>query len=231
MHPSEGSGTDQLGNLDATAGVTVNLSVPSDSHGDTLTGFEDLIGTFFDDVLTGTDGPNRIEGADGDDDLSGLGGDDTLIGDFFDFTDSGVDSADGGVGTNACDAETETNCESEPSPPDALARSSRSGGEDVVARPDRIRDASGQAPLHDLGEIGSPLTHSDTSVGSVAVVVSPAEIHEARRVARGAVRPRRGLGSAFVELDPPHPDANTPRATSQAILRTTLAPRFLQSVS
>jgi hypothetical protein len=97
--------------------MTVNLSVPSDSHGDTLSGFEDLIGTFFDDVLTGTEGPNRIEGADGDDELSGLGGDDTLIGDFFDFSVGGADSADGGVGTDACDAKTETNCETEPSPP------------------------------------------------------------------------------------------------------------------
>jgi Ca2+-binding RTX toxin-like protein len=116
-HLEGGPGTDQLGNLDATAGMTVNLSVPSDSHGDTLSGFEDLIGTFFDDVLTGTEGPNRIEGADGDDELSGLGGDDTLIGDFFDFSDGGADSADGGVGTDACDAETETNCETAPSPP------------------------------------------------------------------------------------------------------------------
>lgn len=120
-----GSGTDLLGNLDATAGMTIDLSVPSDSHGDTLAGFENLIGTFFDDVLTGTDGPNEIEGADGDDDLFGLADDDVLIGDFFGFTEGGTDSADGGVGTDACDAETETNCETEPTPPatTSLARS------------------------------------------------------------------------------------------------------------
>ena len=116
-HLDGGPGTDVLGNLDATAGMTVDLSVPSNSHGDTLAGFEDIIGTLFDDVLTGTEGANRIEAADGDDELSGLGGDDTLIGDFFDFTEGGDDSADGGVGTDACDAETETNCETAPSPP------------------------------------------------------------------------------------------------------------------
>lgn len=100
-----GAGTDVLANLDATAGMAVNLSVPIDSHGDTLAGFENLIGTPFNDVLNGTDGPNEIEGADGDDNLSGQAGDDVLI------AGGGVDSADGGAGTDACDAETVANCE------------------------------------------------------------------------------------------------------------------------
>lgn len=120
-----GLGTDTLGNLDATAGMTVNLSVPSDSHGDTLAGFEDLIGTFFDDVLTGTTTANVIEAADGDDEIFGLDGDDVLIGDFFGFAEGGVDSADGGTGTDQCDAESELACEADPVPPQMLASVSR----------------------------------------------------------------------------------------------------------
>lgn len=40
-----------------------------------------------------------------------------LIGDFFGFTNGGNDSADGGPGTDECDAETEVSCEADPPPP------------------------------------------------------------------------------------------------------------------
>jgi Ca2+-binding RTX toxin-like protein len=120
-----GSGIDMLGNLDATAGMTINLSTSTDSQGDTLAGFEDLVGTFFDDSLTGNDGPNEIEAADGNDQLFGLGGDDLLVGDFPDVSDAGTDSADGGLGTDACDAETEVNCETDPPALTSIASTSR----------------------------------------------------------------------------------------------------------
>ncbi len=113
-----GAGVDLLGNLDASAGMTIDLSTQTDSHGDTLAGFEDVFGTFFNDTITGDDGINFLFGIDGNDVLSGLGGDDLLIG------DAGTDTADGGLGSDQCDAETETNCEADPPP--ALARSSRS---------------------------------------------------------------------------------------------------------
>jgi Ca2+-binding RTX toxin-like protein len=119
-----GAGVDLLGNLDASAGMTIDLSTLTDSQGDTLAGFEDVIGTFFDDAITGNDGPNEVQGADGDDDLFGLGGDDVLIGDFFGFTAGGTDSADGGLGTDQCDAEMEVACEADPPPPTSMASSS-----------------------------------------------------------------------------------------------------------
>jgi Ca2+-binding RTX toxin-like protein len=112
-----GPGIDLLGNLDATAGMTVDLSVPSTSHGDTVAGFENVWGTTFDDVLTGDDGPNEILGIDGNDDIVGLDADDVLIGDGFGATDVGDDSADGGNGFDACEAESEANCETDPPPP------------------------------------------------------------------------------------------------------------------
>ena len=120
-----GAGVDLLGNLDATAGMTIDLSTQTDSHGDTLAGFENAWGTFFDDVITGTDGPNELVGIEGADQLFGLGGDDVLIGGFFGIVDPAADTADGGLGTDQCDAETEINCESDPPPPVA-ARSMRS---------------------------------------------------------------------------------------------------------
>lgn len=119
-----GTGLDELGNLDSTTGMTINLSTSSDSHGDTLTGFEDVLGTFFDDSITGNDGPNEISGADGDDQLFGLGGDDVLFGDFPGFAGGGTDSADGGLGTDLCDAETETACEGDAPPPASVASAS-----------------------------------------------------------------------------------------------------------
>jgi Ca2+-binding RTX toxin-like protein len=115
-----GPGTDLLGNLDASAGMTIDLGVGTTSHGDTLANFEDIIGTFFDDVITGNGGPNTIEGADGADQLSGLAGDDVLFGGWSDgFDDGSPDSADGGDGTDECDAETESNCEADPPAPAA----------------------------------------------------------------------------------------------------------------
>jgi Ca2+-binding RTX toxin-like protein len=116
-----GPGVDLLGNLDASAGMTVDLSTNTDSHGDTFTGFENVFGTFFDDVLTGDDGPNELFGIDGSDELFGLGGDDVLAGFFPGFVDPEPDTADGGIGTDVCDAETETNCEEDPVEPAAAS--------------------------------------------------------------------------------------------------------------
>jgi hypothetical protein len=52
-----GPGVDLLGNLDATAGMTIDLSTQTNSHADVFTGFENVWGTFFDDVITGTTAP------------------------------------------------------------------------------------------------------------------------------------------------------------------------------
>jgi Ca2+-binding RTX toxin-like protein len=101
-----GAGGDLLGNLDHyTGGITIDLSDNSDSDGDTLAGFEDLIGTFVDDTLTGDDGANTVFGSAGPDVVSGLGGDDLLSG------DGGFDQADGGLGADRCGAEDARNCE------------------------------------------------------------------------------------------------------------------------
>jgi Ca2+-binding RTX toxin-like protein len=107
-------GVDTLGNLDATAGMTIDLSTQTDSHGDTLAGFENVLGTVFDDTITGNDASNTLEGDRGADDLFGLGGDDVILGGFLGFADQDADTADGGLGSDACDAETETNCETDP---------------------------------------------------------------------------------------------------------------------
>jgi Ca2+-binding RTX toxin-like protein len=110
-----GGGSDVLGHLDASAGMTIDLGAETTSQGDVFANFEDVVGTFFDDVISGDGGPNTIEGAEGADLLSGQAGDDVLFGAWSDGSDDGSpDSADGGDGTDECDAETETNCEADP---------------------------------------------------------------------------------------------------------------------
>jgi Ca2+-binding RTX toxin-like protein len=111
-----GSGIDLLGNLDSSAGMTIDLAAGTSSQGDTLAGFEDVWGTVFDDTITGDAGANTLAGIIGDDTLMGLGGGDTIWGDWPEDADQslGDDTADGGDGTDACDAETETDCESDP---------------------------------------------------------------------------------------------------------------------
>ena len=101
-----GAGVDLLGNLDHYAGgMTIDLSDNSDSDGDTLGDFEDVLGTFFADTLIGSDGPNALSGFRGNDDLSGLAGADMLAGDH------GIDSGDGGAGIDRCATEQQQNCE------------------------------------------------------------------------------------------------------------------------
>ena len=80
-----GTGTDTAGYFDAISGVTVDLSVAiaqntGGAGTDTLNSIENLVGSRFDDVLTGTSGTNSLVGLEGDDILIGNGGNDTLTG-------------------------------------------------------------------------------------------------------------------------------------------------------
>jgi len=86
----------------ATAGVTVSLAVSTaqatvSSGSDTLTKIENLIGTSFNDTLTGSIGTNILNGGSGNDTLSGGDGNDLLIG------GAGKDSLIGGTGNDTFD--------------------------------------------------------------------------------------------------------------------------------
>jgi Ca2+-binding RTX toxin-like protein len=78
-----GAGFDTLTFADATAGVGVALNAFGtfgEAVGDTMTGFEALIGSAFNDQLAGDSGNNVVDGGDGDDYIQVSGGVDTLIG-------------------------------------------------------------------------------------------------------------------------------------------------------
>jgi Ca2+-binding RTX toxin-like protein len=95
-----GGGSDTVSFEELRSGVTVNLgiataqSVGGGRRGtDTLTGIENLVGTAWNDVLTGDSGNNSLDGGTGGFDiLNGGGGDDTLKGDL------GNSTLDGGAG-------------------------------------------------------------------------------------------------------------------------------------
>jgi Ca2+-binding RTX toxin-like protein len=78
-----GSG-DTLSYAFSDAGITANLqlNVASGGHAlsDTISGFENLVGTGFVDNLTGTSGANVLRGGGGNDVLAGAAGADTLDG-------------------------------------------------------------------------------------------------------------------------------------------------------
>lgn len=93
------AGTDEVLYSNASAAVTVNLSliVAQNTGGagtDILSTFENLTGSAFNDVLTGDAGGNRILGLGGNDIIEGLAGDDTLTGgdglDTASFATAGV---------------------------------------------------------------------------------------------------------------------------------------------
>ena len=91
-------GIDTVSYETATTGVTVSLLTGTGSGGaagDRLFTIENLIGSDFDDTLTGDNNANTLEGGAGNDSLSGRGGDDRIDG--GDGSDT-ADYADGAQG-------------------------------------------------------------------------------------------------------------------------------------
>ena len=119
-----GSGTDTLSYANATAGVTVDMGTAAAQNTigagtDSISGFENLTGSAFDDTLRGDAGTNTLDGGLGNDTVSysttgsvvtvslaisgpqntGGGGTDTLIG-FENLTGSNVSGTDNLTGDN-----------------------------------------------------------------------------------------------------------------------------------
>ncbi|MBU4524343.1 MAG: cadherin-like domain-containing protein, partial [Desulfomicrobium sp.] len=96
-----GEGSDTVDYSASSSAVNVNLTrtIQTDGHaeGDSLTGIEHILGSNFNDTLTGDANNNLLDGGSGDDTLSGGAGNDTLIG------GAGADSMDGGTGTDMAD--------------------------------------------------------------------------------------------------------------------------------
>ncbi len=104
---SGGAGVDTLTYASATAGIVLNLA--TGTHGGAAAGdvledaFERMIGSGFDDVITGGAGDDYIEGGAGNDKLYGGAGNDTLYGgDGDDLLDAqaGNDTLYGGAGND-----------------------------------------------------------------------------------------------------------------------------------
>ena len=113
-----GAGTDTISYAGSASGVTINLlsgtATGGDAEGDTLgTMIENVIGSMYGDMLTGTDDPSNgnglwglggddmLYGRDGPDMLYGGGGDDSLDGgDDMLFGGAGDDDLGGGAGND-----------------------------------------------------------------------------------------------------------------------------------
>jgi Ca2+-binding RTX toxin-like protein len=100
---SGGAGTDTVSYQTADAGVTVSLSVTTAQNTgaagiDTISGFENLSGSPFNDRLTGDAGANTLFGDGGADTIDGGAGNDVIDG------GSGNDTLIGGLGADRIDA-------------------------------------------------------------------------------------------------------------------------------
>ena len=106
-----GAGEDTASYAGSNAAVSIDLNNPitaSGGHatGDTLTSIEHLVGSDFDDSLTGGSGNNTLRGGSGNDDIFGGNGVDTLLGDNGDDELFGENSGDflfGGGGNDTLD--------------------------------------------------------------------------------------------------------------------------------
>jgi hypothetical protein len=99
-----GADRDVVSYEDSSAGVVASF-VTGRAEGagaDSLTGFEMLVGSYYDDHLTGDDARNAIYGSYGSNEIFGLGGDD-----YLEFGDSG----DAGDGVDECIWSSLDNCE------------------------------------------------------------------------------------------------------------------------
>jgi Ca2+-binding RTX toxin-like protein len=96
-----GRGIDTATYVDATTGVTANLtnsaSNSGEATGDTYNSIENLTGSAFNDALTGNASDNILSGLGGDDQLNGASGNDTLRG------GEGADTLSGSSGTDTAD--------------------------------------------------------------------------------------------------------------------------------
>ena len=102
-----GAGNDTASYASSAAAVTVNLNAGTglggDAQGDTLTGIENLIGSAFNDMLTGNGLANHIDGGAGNDIINGGAGNDTLQGGADNdvmIGGAGADALDGGAGND-----------------------------------------------------------------------------------------------------------------------------------
>jgi Ca2+-binding RTX toxin-like protein len=107
-----GSGVDTLDYSTSTAGVSVNLianvvlASGGDALGDTISGFENLIGTAFSDGVVGSATANVLSGGAGNDTILASGGNDVIAGGADnDFLDGGlgIDQLIGGQGRDTFD--------------------------------------------------------------------------------------------------------------------------------
>ena len=93
-----GDGLDTLDYGGSDAGVRVNLAentaAGGHAEGDSITNFEHIQGSAFDDILTGDSGINILIGSAGDDTVDGAGANDSLRG------GDGADFLSGGMGAD-----------------------------------------------------------------------------------------------------------------------------------
>ncbi|MGI9508108.1 MAG: calcium-binding protein [Geminicoccaceae bacterium] len=93
-----GAGSDQVTYENSAQAVQINLSSGTgsggDAEGDTIQNVENVVGSAYDDRLTGDDGGNVLSGGAGDDVIIGGEGDDTLHG------GAGNDFLEGGDGAD-----------------------------------------------------------------------------------------------------------------------------------
>ena len=142
-----GPGSDRLSYLDHSAGVSVSLDdKPGDgtsgendnAHGD----IETLVGSTFDDVLTGNDGSQSLFGNAGIDRADGLGGNDVVNGGTDDdelYGGAGDDRVEGSAGGDYLEGgagedifEGDNVCETEPCTGDSDFIQARDGQADTV---------------------------------------------------------------------------------------------------
>ena len=144
-----GGGNDWVSYIASPVGVVVNLATGKgtggDAEGDTLQNIENIIGSWFDDVLTGDDGKNLLRGLSGADTLDGGDGNDDQVSYY---------SSRHGVRVDLSDDQPETGGDAEGDVLRNIEYISGSSHDDVLTGDDDVNAITGGAGNDELNGLG-----------------------------------------------------------------------------
>ena len=172
-----GSGSDTASYANSGAGVQVDLGLGTasggDAAGDTLSNFENLLGSVHADTLTGDSNANVIDGNDGNDVIDGASGIDTLNGGAGNDTISGGGAGSIINGGDGDDTLTESN-------PGAVTINGDAGNDTIIVNsPDGADSFDGGADIDTVDfQISASFSGLFLDLSTGSFLVSGAAFHD-----------------------------------------------------
>ncbi|MDZ4843388.1 MAG: calcium-binding protein [Hyphomicrobium aestuarii] len=142
---------------------TVISSRSSDGRGDTFTNIETIVGSKYDDKISGNGDNNQFIGGDGNDQIHGRGGNDVLIG------GNGNDTLDGGIGNDTLVGGAGADHFEGGEGLDTVSYDAAKGGVTVDMETVNGRTALMRSALHEFNGVSNALHNANRLVAEIAI--------------------------------------------------------------